>query len=123
MAGTHAPALARRPVLLAIAGDSAAGKTTLTNGLVKALGGRCVSVCVDDYHRYDRHERKTLPFTALHPDCNYSAAARRARRSSSPNAARPTLSCGSARLLAATSRRAHRCRRSCCCGPPSAIPI
>ncbi len=71
MTGTHAPALARRPVLLAIAGDSAAGKTTLTNGLVKALGGRCVSVCVDDYHRYDRHERKTLPFTALHPDCNY----------------------------------------------------
>jgi phosphoribulokinase len=39
---------------------------------VQALGGdRCVSVCVDDYHRYDRQERKTLPFTALHPDCNY----------------------------------------------------
>jgi phosphoribulokinase len=72
MAGTHAPTLAKRPVLLAIAGDSAAGKTTLTNGLVEALGGdRCVSVCVDDYHRYDRQERKTLPFTALHPDCNY----------------------------------------------------
>jgi phosphoribulokinase len=28
-------------------------------------------VCVDDYHRYDRTERKHLPFTALHPDCNY----------------------------------------------------
>ncbi|MGI8800320.1 MAG: phosphoribulokinase [Pseudonocardia sp.] len=62
----------RRPVLLAIAGDSAAGKTTLTEGLVKALGqDRCVSICVDDYHRYDREERKELPFTALHPDCNY----------------------------------------------------
>jgi phosphoribulokinase len=28
-------------------------------------------VCVDDYHRYDRQERKTKSFTALHPDCNY----------------------------------------------------
>jgi phosphoribulokinase len=62
----------RRPVLLAIAGDSAAGKTTLTSGLVRALGPeRCVAVCVDDYHRYDREERKDKPFTALHPDCNY----------------------------------------------------
>lgn len=61
-----------RPVMVAIAGDSAAGKTTLTDGLVQALGReRITSVCVDDYHRYDREERKNLPFTALHPDCNY----------------------------------------------------
>jgi phosphoribulokinase len=61
-----------RPVMLAIAGDSATGKTTLAKGLVDALGEeRCVSVCVDDYHRYDRIERKTKSFTALHPDCNY----------------------------------------------------
>lgn len=61
-----------RPILLAIAGDSAAGKTTLTEGIVEAIGeGRCVSVCVDDYHRYSRQERKELPFTPLHPDCNY----------------------------------------------------
>jgi len=61
-----------RPVLLAIAGDSAAGKTTLTAGLVAALGpDRCVSLCTDDYHRYDREERRGLPFTALHPDCNH----------------------------------------------------
>lgn len=61
-----------RPVMLAIAGDSAAGKTTLTRGLVEALGPqRCVSICVDDYHRYDRAERRDLPFTALHPDCNH----------------------------------------------------
>lgn len=63
---------AKRPVMVAIAGDSAAGKTTLTQGLTDALGPeRITSICVDDYHRYDRQERKGLPFTALHPDCNY----------------------------------------------------
>jgi phosphoribulokinase len=58
--------------MLAIAGDSAAGKTTLTRGIVAALGAeRVASICVDDYHRYDREERKGLSFTALHPECNY----------------------------------------------------
>ncbi|HEX7660332.1 MAG TPA: phosphoribulokinase [Pseudonocardiaceae bacterium] len=61
-----------RPVMLAIAGDSASGKTTLTKGLMEALGPEsCVAICVDDYHRYDRLERKNKPFTAIHPDCNY----------------------------------------------------
>ncbi len=64
----------QRPVMLAIAGDSAAGKTTLSHGLAQALGeDRATSVCVDDYHRYDRQERKGLSFTPLHPDCNYIA--------------------------------------------------
>jgi phosphoribulokinase len=62
----------RRPVMLAIAGDSAAGKTTITAGLVRALGPeRSIAVCVDDYHRYERRERENIPFTALHPECNY----------------------------------------------------
>jgi phosphoribulokinase len=63
-----------RPIMLAIAGDSAAGKTTITKGLVEALGPeRITSICVDDYHRYDRAQRKelNLPFTPLHPECNY----------------------------------------------------
>lgn len=61
-----------RPVMLAVAGDSAAGKTTLTRGLVAALGGENISsMCVDDYHAYDRLERKGLPFTPLNPACNY----------------------------------------------------
>jgi phosphoribulokinase len=61
-----------RPIMLAIAGDSGTGKTTITAGLVKALGEeRMTSVGADDYHRYDREERKELPFTPLHPDCNY----------------------------------------------------
>jgi len=58
--------------MLAIAGDSGTGKTTITAGLVEALGrDRITSVGADDYHRYDREERKSLPFTPLHPDCNY----------------------------------------------------
>ncbi|MDP8928791.1 MAG: phosphoribulokinase [Actinomycetota bacterium] len=61
-----------RPRMLAVAGDSAAGKTTLVKGIVEALGPeRCTSICVDDYHRYDREERRSLPFTPLHPDCNH----------------------------------------------------
>jgi phosphoribulokinase len=61
-----------RPIMVAIAGDSASGKTTLTQGLVDALGPeRITAICVDDYHRYDRVERKGLSFTPLHPACNY----------------------------------------------------
>jgi phosphoribulokinase len=61
-----------RPVMLAIAGDSGTGKTTITEGLVKALGrDRITSIGVDDYHRYDREERRSLPFTPLNPKCNY----------------------------------------------------
>ena len=61
-----------RPTMLAIAGDSAAGKTTLTRGLTRALGPeRITAICVDDYHSYDRVERRSLPFTPLDPRCNY----------------------------------------------------
>jgi len=68
--GTRPPG--PRPVLLAIAGDSASGKTTLARGLAEAIGpGRCTTICVDDYHRFDRAERAGLPITALHPDANY----------------------------------------------------
>ncbi len=61
-----------RPIVLAIVGDSAAGKSTLTNGLVRILGeDRVTAVCTDDYHKYDRKERAELGITPLHPDCNY----------------------------------------------------
>lgn len=63
---------ADHPVMLAIAGDSGTGKTTVTEGLVRALGEhRITSIGVDDYHRYDREERKSLPFTPLNPKCNF----------------------------------------------------
>ncbi len=62
----------KRPIILAIVGDSAAGKSTLTNGLVKILGeDRVTAICTDDYHKYDRKERAALGITPLHPDCNY----------------------------------------------------
>ncbi|HEX5692925.1 MAG TPA: phosphoribulokinase [Roseiflexaceae bacterium] len=62
----------RRPIILGIVGDSAAGKTTITGGLMKLLGPeRVTHVCTDDYHKYDRRERAELNITALHPDCNY----------------------------------------------------
>ncbi|MEX2556985.1 MAG: phosphoribulokinase [Actinomycetota bacterium] len=62
----------RRPVMLAIAGDSAAGKTTLTAGIVAILGPeRVTTVCADDYHRLDRAERSALGITPLHPTCNH----------------------------------------------------
>jgi phosphoribulokinase len=62
----------RRPIILGIVGDSAAGKTTITRGLIDILGTQRVThVCADDYHKYDRHERARLGITPLHPDCNY----------------------------------------------------
>ncbi len=71
-AGQAGDGTANRPIMLAIAGDSGTGKTTITAGLVDALGrDRITSIGVDDYHRYDREERKGLPFTPLHPECNY----------------------------------------------------
>jgi phosphoribulokinase len=61
-----------RPVMLAVAGDSASGKTTLARGLVEAMGAqRCTTICVDDNHRYDRAERRGMSITPLHPDFNY----------------------------------------------------
>lgn len=63
---------ARRPIILGLVGDSASGKTTLTNGLADILGlDRVTSICTDDYHRYDRKERAKIGITALHLDCNY----------------------------------------------------
>jgi phosphoribulokinase len=61
-----------RPVILGVVGDSAAGKTTLTRGLVRVLGEANVThVCTDDYHRYDRAQRTQLGITPLSPECNY----------------------------------------------------
>ncbi len=61
-----------RPIILGVVGDSAAGKTTITRGLVRGLGEDSVThVCTDDYHKYDRAKRAERGITPLHPDCNY----------------------------------------------------
>jgi phosphoribulokinase len=61
-----------RPIILGVVGDSAAGKTTITRGLVRILGqDKVTHVALDDYHRYDRQQRKDRNITPLDPACNY----------------------------------------------------
>ncbi len=61
-----------RPIILGIVGDSAAGKTTISGALVDMLGEEQVThVATDDYHKYDREQRKEHDITPLHPECNY----------------------------------------------------
>lgn len=63
---------ADRPIILGIVGDSATGKTTLTSGVAKILGeDRCTVICTDDYHRYDRAQRKEMGISALDPRSSY----------------------------------------------------
>jgi phosphoribulokinase len=64
--------LARRPIILGMVGDSAAGKTTLSRGIKQLLGSDRVAVlCTDDYHRYNRQQRQALGITPLQPTCNH----------------------------------------------------
>ncbi|MBC8220729.1 MAG: phosphoribulokinase [Proteobacteria bacterium] len=61
-----------RPVILGIVGDSAAGKTTLAAGVAEILGkDQVVTICTDDYHKYDRAQRAENGTSALDLKCNY----------------------------------------------------
>jgi phosphoribulokinase len=62
-----------RPVVLGVVGDSAAGKTTLTRGVIRILGGsdHVSYVSGDDYHRYGRQQRAELDLTPLDPSANH----------------------------------------------------
>ena len=61
-----------RPIVLGVVGDSGAGKTTLTRGLIRVVGEDHVTrISADDYHRYDRRERQQLDVTPLHPEANH----------------------------------------------------
>ena len=62
-----------RPVVLGVVGDSAAGKTTLTRGVLRILGGgeHVSYISGDDYHRYERAQRTELGITPLDPAANY----------------------------------------------------
>jgi phosphoribulokinase len=58
--------------MLGVVGDSGAGKTTLTRGLVRILGEAQVTrVAADDYHRYDRRQRAEHGVSPLDPAGNY----------------------------------------------------
>ncbi len=62
----------RKTVMLGVVGDSASGKTTLTKGIVNLLGEENVTaICSDDYHRFNREQRRSMGITALNPACNY----------------------------------------------------
>ena len=71
---TIAPRVAssrHRPLLLALAGDSASGKSTLSRGVEYILGvERVARVCTDDYHRFDRATRAAMGVTPLAPEAN-----------------------------------------------------
>jgi phosphoribulokinase len=61
-----------RPIILGIVGDSASGKSTIAEGIAGILGSeRVVSICTDDYHKFDRAERAKRGITALDPAANH----------------------------------------------------
>jgi phosphoribulokinase len=61
-----------RSIVVGVVGDSGAGKTTITRGLTRVIGDSHVThVSADDYHRYDRRQRRELGVTPLHPDSNH----------------------------------------------------
>lgn len=72
--GPRAVAEGHRALLLALAGDSSSGKSTISRGIEFILGpGRVVRVCTDDYHQHDRARRAELGVTPLAPEANRMA--------------------------------------------------
>lgn len=62
----------RKTIMIGIAGDSAAGKTTLSQGIAEALGqDQVTAICCDHYHKYNRKQRSQLGISALEPAGNY----------------------------------------------------
>jgi len=56
---------------IGVAGDSGSGKTTFTNAIRQIFGPDLVAtITLDDYHTYDREERRLRNITPLHPDAN-----------------------------------------------------
>jgi phosphoribulokinase len=71
--GNFKETVARSPCIFAIgvAGDSGSGKTTFTGAIREIFGGDLVgSISLDDYHRYDRMERRERGITPLDPAAN-----------------------------------------------------
>jgi phosphoribulokinase len=65
--------IARSPIVftIGVAGDSGSGKTTFTNAIRQIFGPDLVAtITLDDYHKYDREERRKRNVTPLDPDAN-----------------------------------------------------
>ena len=65
--------IAHSPIIftIGVVGDSGSGKTTFTNAIRQIFGPDLVAtITLDDYHKYNREERKRLDITPLHPDAN-----------------------------------------------------
>jgi phosphoribulokinase len=65
--------IAHSPVVftIGVAGDSGSGKTTFTETIRQIFGPDLVAtITLDDYHKYDREERRIRNITPLHPDAN-----------------------------------------------------
>lgn len=63
----------QRPIIIGVVGDSASGKTTLTNGIATILGGedKVLILRTDDYYRFGRTERMQRGITALDYSSSY----------------------------------------------------
>ena len=62
------------PLLLGIGGDSGTGKSTLVGGIYRIFGpDKITNINLDDYHTFDRAQRKIYNLTALHPAANNMA--------------------------------------------------
>ncbi|HOI69200.1 MAG TPA: phosphoribulokinase [Methanothrix sp.] len=60
-----------RVFVVAVAGDSGSGKTTMSRGIRRLLGDDLVSTfSMDDYHSLDREERRVRAITPLNPAAN-----------------------------------------------------
>jgi phosphoribulokinase len=60
-----------RVFVVAVAGDSGSGKTTMSRGIRRLLGDDLVSTfSMDDYHSLDREERRVRGITPLNPAAN-----------------------------------------------------
>jgi phosphoribulokinase len=59
------------PIVVGIAGDSGAGKSTFIHAVRRLLGPeRVLVIDLDDYHTLDRRQRKALGITPLNPRAN-----------------------------------------------------
>ena len=78
-----------RAIVVGVVGDSGAGKTTITRGLTRVIGDAHVThVSADDYHRFDRRQRRELGVTPAASRLEPPRHPHPARRAPPPRASR-----------------------------------